>query len=107
MSPGELGGTESSGEEIGPPTGLIDEYEREVLKCLREKGSATEEELIREVGHSLTDGEFTDHERVRVGVTLQIDTIPSLEDEGYLVREAEDLTLDFLPPHVFEWLDEL
>ena len=107
MSPGELGGSKPAGEKIGPPSGLIDEYEREVLKCLREMGSATEQELIRAVGCSLTDGEFTDHERVRVGITLQIDTIPTLEDAGYLVRNGEEWTLDFLPPHVFEWLDEL
>lgn len=99
--------TAQGDENFDPPPWLQDEYTKAVLRHLREHGSATKQDLLYETCELVNDGSCSDHDRVRVAVTLQTDILPKLADAGFITHDETEVELEFLPVPVFEWIDSL
>lgn len=77
---------------------------QDVLCCLRDTDSLTQEALIGETLAADTH-ESTDHNRVRIAVRLKIDVLPKLVEADYIVTDGHEYSVGFLTPTVYDILE--
>lgn len=103
--------TNRSGGKLGvsePVAELLrQEVSREVLLCLHDAGSAEKSALVTAVATAHTDGELSDHDRVRTAIELEVDVLPELEEHQLITREDDELSLGFLSAPVYAALDAI